>query len=168
MRTRKAGMEPDELRRMSQAIMEKLQRHPRFRAARTVLLFHSLPDEPCTHDLLEVWRGRKRLLLPVVCGSEIRLGLYQGKCGLSEGAFRIFEPVDAVGAADECIDLVVVPGVAFDARGHRLGRGRGYYDRFLGRLARRPYLLGICFSFQLLPEVPSEPHDVVMDEVLTN
>ena len=71
------------------------------------------------------------------------------------------------------IDVCLVPGVAFDAAGHRLGRGRGYYDRFLSKLyspshfpALSPLKIGVCFPFQRVAEVPSEPHDILMDEVI--
>ena len=63
------------------------------------------------------------------------------------------------------IDLALVPGMAFDAAGHRLGRGKGYYDRFLGEHPHI-YKIGVCFPFQRVAEVPSEAHDVVMDEVI--
>jgi len=167
MRHRKQAMPPEQLRTLSQQLMEQLQQHPRFRAARTVLLFHSLPDEPCTHALLDAWKDRKELWLPVVCGSELRTGRYTRREELAQGAFRISEPATTPEEQAEPIDLVVVPGVAFDAEGHRLGRGRGYYDKFLATLTPRPYLLGLCFPFQLLEAVPIDAHDVTMDEVLS-
>ena len=63
------------------------------------------------------------------------------------------------------IQLAIIPGMAFDRAWHRLGRGKGYYDRLLPKL-KKAHLLGICFPFQLLDEVPTEPHDVKMQEVL--
>ena len=67
--------------------------------------------------------------------------------------------------ADEHLDVVLIPGVAFDAAGHRLGRGRGYYDRFL---AAYPYIykIGVCFDFQKVAEVPTDEHDMLVDEVI--
>lgn len=166
IRSRKRACGADELRLLSERLMQKLRQHPRFAESRTVLLFHSLPDEPCTHALLDEYCVRKTLLLPVVCGDEMTAARYDGSGSLVTGAFGISEPSCAAAELPP-IDLVVVPGVAFDAAGHRLGRGRGYYDRFLARLPQRPYLLGICFPFQFVPAVPAEPHDVLMDEVLT-
>ena len=64
------------------------------------------------------------------------------------------------------IELVVVPGMAFDKQGHRLGRGKGYYDRLLPKLTNA-YKLGVCFPYQYIEEVPTDEHDIRMDEVLT-
>ena len=67
----------------------------------------------------------------------------------------------------ETIDLVLVPGLAFSRDRHRLGRGGGFFDRLLGGRAAQAFKLGICFSFQMVDGLPSEPHDVVMDAVVT-
>ena len=83
------------------------------------------------------------------------------------GAFGIAEPGPA---AEEClpqeIDLVVVPGVAFTADGARMGRGRGYYDRYLSQPALRATKVGVCYAHQLCDGLPTEPHDVAMDAVV--
>jgi 5,10-methenyltetrahydrofolate synthetase len=83
---------------------------------------------------------------------------------LAEGAFHILEPIGEQFADYEKIDVALVPGMAFDAAGHRLGRGKGYYDRFL---AAHPHLykIGVCFPFQHVAEVPVNEYDVCMDEV---
>ena len=85
---------------------------------------------------------------------------------LQEGAFHILEPVGEPFTDYDQIDVALVPGMAFDAAGHRLGRGKGYYDRFL---AAHPHLhkIGVCFPFQRVAEVPSEAHDIIMDEVIS-
>ncbi len=66
------------------------------------------------------------------------------------------------------LDVVVVPGLAFTPDGHRLGQGGGHFDRFLPRLAARCLRLGVCFREQLVDELPVEPHDVVVDHVVTD
>ena len=77
------------------------------------------------------------------------------------------EPVGAQIPAGEAIDVVLVPGMAFDGDGNRLGRGKGYYDRFLKTLAApRPQLIGVCFDFQKVDVVPTEPTDVKVDVVV--
>jgi 5-formyltetrahydrofolate cyclo-ligase len=78
------------------------------------------------------------------------------------------EPTGEVFSVDSYheIDLAVIPGVAFDRHGARLGRGKGYYDRLLS-LMLNAYKIGICFPFQLLEHIPSEPHDVLMNEVVS-
>lgn len=143
-----------------------LEAHPAFGAARTVLLYHSLPDEVDTHAFVEKWSGAKRVLLPVVVGNDLELRCYTGLHDLAVGAFGISEPTGELFTDYGSIDLVVVPGVAFDRLGNRLGRGRGYYDRLLPRIphARK---VGICFPFQIVDRVPAEAFDIRMDEVVS-
>lgn len=158
----------DERSRLSCQIMEKLSHHPRFVEANTVLLFHSLPDEPDTHEFIRRWDGRKRILLPVVTSSEdMVVRLYEGEGSLTEGSFHISEPAGSDFTDFSSIDLAVIPGVAFDAEGHRLGRGRGYYDRFLSAPSLHDvYKIGVCFPCQFLASVPAENHDIRMNEVI--
>ena len=83
---------------------------------------------------------------------------------LAEGAFHIMEPVGEPYTDYDKIDVVLVPGMAFDAAGHRLGRGRGYYDRFLTAHSHL-YKIGVCFPFQRVAEVPVEEHDICVDDI---
>ena len=131
-----------------------------------MLLYHSLPDEVDTHAFIRRWSARKRILLPVVKGDDLELRLYTGDDRLTEGAFHIDEPTGTAFTDYAAIDLAVIPGVAFDRRGNRLGRGKGYYDRLLPRIPTA-YKLGLCFPFQVLDQIPAEAHDIPMDEVLT-
>lgn len=170
MARRKAGCPPELRRRLSADVSAGVLASRLWAGAQTVLLYCSLPDEADTSLLLaEACRQDKRVLLPVVVGDDLSLRLYQGPASMQAGAFGILEPQGPDFPAEDYaqIDLVVVPGVAFDRAGHRLGRGRGYYDRLLPRLtsARR---MGICWDFQLLDCVPCLPHDVVMDCVVSN
>ena len=132
--------------------------------ASTLLLYYPLPDEVDVRPLIsEAHERGARVLLPVVVGDELELRVYEGESSLREGAFGIMEPTGDVFPPQRYgeIDLALVPGMAFDRGGHRLGRGKGYYDRLLPRLpnARR---IGICFPFQLLDAVPTDVHDVTM------
>ena len=133
----------------------------------TVLAYWPLPDEVDIRPLIDqlVAEG-KTVVLPKVTGDEtMELRRYASRADLEEGAFHIMEPVgDAFEAYDQ-IGFALVPGMAFDAACHRLGRGKGYYDRFL---SAHPdiYKIGVCFPFQRVAEVPSEAHDVIMDEVI--
>ena len=131
-------------------ILTALEAHPAFRAANTVLLYHSLNDEVDTHEFIQKWSNKKRILLPVVAG----------------GVYGIEEPTGEAFTDYAAIDFIVVPGVAFDAKGNRLGRGKGYYDRLLPRIPSA-YKAGICFPFQLVEEVPAESFDVRMDIIIT-
>lgn len=158
---------PQEREALSRCLCRAVQASPWWAAARTVVLYHALPDEADLSVLLrQAVREGKRVLLPVVAGDDLVLRLYKGEQSLRPGPFGIGEPVGEDFSAYEEIDLAVVPGLAFDAEGHRLGRGRGYYDRLLPRL-KRAFRLGVCFPFQRVGSVPADPHDVAMHEVLT-
>ncbi len=151
----------------SEDLMQKIEQHPRFLDARTVLLYYSLPDEVFTHQLVERWYREKEILLPVVSGDELILHRYVGKEDLREGSFGIWEPTGEPFTAYETIGFVLVPGMAFDVHGNRLGRGKGFYDRLLPKLTDA-YRLGVCFSFQYLDyEIPHDHFDCRMNEVLS-
>ncbi len=152
---------------LSAPIMRRLAVHPRFVAARTVLLYHSLPDEPNTWGFARYWSSRKRVLLPSVKGKDLELHRYAAGDSLRAGTFGIRESTGEVFTDYASIDLAVIPGVAFDADGNRLGRGGGFYDRLLARLRHYDiYKIGVCFDFQRVAHVPAEPHDIPMDEIL--
>ena len=88
---------------------------------------------------------------------------------LRAGAFGIAEPdVDAEPCEPSEIDLIVVPGTAFTQAGARMGRGRGYYDKYLSQPGFRGVKVGVCYAHQLVGELPVEPHDVFMDYVITD
>ncbi|MDR1679847.1 MAG: 5-formyltetrahydrofolate cyclo-ligase [Prevotellaceae bacterium] len=164
IRQRKFAFSADELHRKSSAILQKLEQHPLFIQAKTVLLYWSLPDEVYTHDFVERWSMQKTILLPIIIDDDIAPYLFDGKENMQSGCFSISEPATAV--CEDEINLAIVPGIAFSPQGQRLGRGKGYYDRFLADFHGKK--IGICFDFQLLPEIPVEQFDVKMDEVISN
>ena len=166
IRTIKASYSRQELEALSLSMLCALEQHPRFVEARTVLLYHSLPDEVCTHAFIDRWCAEKEIVLPTVVGDELELHLYTGPECLLPGSYGILEPSGELFTDYERITLAIIPGMAFDCIGHRLGRGKGYYDRLLPRLSHA-YKLGLCFPFQLLDEeIPHETHDFLMDAVL--
>lgn len=169
IRSRKSQHSASELAAWSRELCAQVIADGLWRSVGTVLLYHALADEVDTQVLLDsALRLGKRVLLPVVVGDDLILRRYTGSDDLQTGAYGIKEPVgDCFPQADYGqIDFVLVPGMAFDAYGHRLGRGKGYYDRLLPRL-RNAYRVGICFPFQLLDSVPSEDHDAVVSEVIS-
>jgi 5-formyltetrahydrofolate cyclo-ligase len=140
---------------------------PQWLEAQTVLLYHSLPDEVCTHALIDsALQQHKRVLLPVVVGEELELHQYTDHGALQEGAFHILEPQGPTFTDYAAIDLAVIPGVAFTTDGKRLGRGKGYYDRLLPRTTA--HRIGLCFHFQLLDDIPTTNLDATMDEIVTD
>lgn len=164
IRALKKQHSPEELLIQSEKILQKLSVHPRFLQAEKVMLYASLPDEVQTLDFIETWRNRKTIILPTVVGDDIIPVELAENVTFAEGDFHIPEPQNHPYTGD--FNLIVVPGMAFDPNGHRLGRGRGYYDRFL---AQHPdvHTIGLCFDFQLFPEIPSEPHDRNIDEIIS-
>nr|WP_309559896.1 5-formyltetrahydrofolate cyclo-ligase [Bacteroides faecis] len=151
----------------SAKILAALEAHPAFRAATTVLLYHSLKDEVDTHAFIRKWSNEKRILLPVVVGDDLELRLYTGPEDMATGTYGIEEPVGETFTDYASINFIAVPGVAFDRKGNRLGRGKGYYDRLLPRIPTA-YKAGICFPFQVVEEVPAETFDICMDIIITS
>ena len=148
----------------SSDVIAKLQQNERFRQAHTILLYSALPDEVPTLQLMNelTAQGRQVVLPRVVSDTEMELRCYTSSNDLVKGAFGIMEPVGELFTDYVSIDVAVIPGMAFDREGHRLGRGRGYYDRFLSRV---PYIykIGVCFPSRLVDHVPTDPHDIIMD-----
>ena len=179
---------PQQLEELSLPIVARLK--DRIKDAQTVVAYYPLPDEVDIRPLLdELVSAGKTVLLPKVTGdTTMELRRYTGRQNLREGAFGIMEPLEENHGDCPCdssvakimgtVPVILVPGVAFDAAGHRLGRGRGYYDRFLNTVGtvllcqdsltqkNRPSVFGVCFDFQKVPEVPTDEHDVPVDEVI--
>lgn len=154
-----------QLSAMSAELCRQVLSMPDYRNASTILLYHPLPDEVDTRILIdEAYRSGKTVVLPVVVGADLELRLYSPD-NMVEGAFGIMEPSGELFTDYGAIDVAIIPGMGFDADCHRLGRGKGYYDRLLPRLVNA-VKIGICFAFQHLGSIPVEPHDVIMDMVV--
>lgn len=165
IRQRKAAMSDEGRQAASASILKVLEALPAFSDAGIVLAYSSLPDEVDTRELLKRWGERKVIVLPVVVGERLELRKYDG-VHLKSGYRGIMEPsedAEAVSPAD--IELAIVPGMAFDDAGRRLGRGGGYYDRLLPMLGCPK--LGVCFRCQRVESVPVEECDIVVDSVLS-
>lgn len=154
----------EQLLEQSEKILAKLEQHPDFIKAERVMLYSALPDEVQTQSFLEKWHLKKQIILPTVVGDDIVPVAYGKDTAFAVGDFNILEPQNEPYQGG--FDLIVVPGIAFDRNGNRIGRGRGYYDRFLCQHldVKR---IGICFNFQLVDKVPTEPLDIRMDEVIS-
>ena len=157
------------LSELSAEICSKVLASAIWQEAGTLLVYYPLSDEVDVRTLIEAaFESGRRVLLPVVKGEELELRLYEGEASLTKGAFGIMEPTGPLFAPDNYheIELALIPGMAFDGAGHRLGRGKGFYDRLLPKLTNAR-LTGICFPFQFLDEVPAEPHDISVHEVIS-
>lgn len=172
IRNRKRQFTQAQLGELSLSVISQLRNHQKVREAHTLLLYYSLPDEVNTHEWIdELVKEGKTVLLPVVTDEEnMILREYTGKHDLSEGSYHIMEPIGKLFPEERYgeIEVGIIPGMSFDEDGHRLGRGKGYYDRFLGKTDAALYKIGICFGFQKEEKIPSESHDMTMDEVISN
>ena len=165
IRAEKKRIGKEELLQMSLPATEQIEANEQYRNANIVMLYHPLWDEVDVRPLFDrALATGKRVILPTVKGDDIIPVEITTETEWVVGDFDILEPVAE--AYDGSIDLVVVPGVAFDNNRNRLGRGKGYYDRFLVQHPNA-YRLGVCFKFQIVPEVPTEPFDFPMNEVIT-
>ena len=145
-------------------VFAQLEKTAAFMMADNILMYHSLPDELQTIKFLQKWHDRKRFFLPRVNGVNLDILPYE-ETRLELGSFHIEEPTgDDVVDVDD-IELMVIPAVAFDRKGNRLGRGKGFYDRLLS--TSKATKIGVGYEFQLFDDLPSEPHDVAMDMVIT-
>ena len=145
-------------------VFEKLEKTAAFILANRILMYHSLPDELSTHRFLDKWHDRKQFYLPRVNGVNLEILPYD-KSRLELGAFHIEEPVGDETVSAEEIELIIVPAVAYDRKGNRLGRGKGFYDRLLS--TTKATKIGVGYEFQIVDEIPVEPHDVAMDMVIS-
>lgn len=157
-----------QLHDMSAEIIRHLLALPEMKESSTVLMYYSLADEVDTHEAIDLLvRSGKTVLLPVVIGdTEMEIRQYTGPKDLRIGSFNIMEPVGKLSTDYAQMDVAVVPGMSFDLKGNRLGRGKGYYDRFLPKIPNA-YKIGICFPFQKFPSIPADKYDIRMDVVLS-
>lgn len=167
IRRQKQLFTPAQLEELSQPVIARLRE--RLADAQTIFAYYSLPDEVCTHQLLDdlVVEGKTVLLPKMLDQTTMELRRYTGRDDLREGPLHVMEPIGEPFTDYSQIDIALIPGVAFDAEGHRLGRGRGYYDRFLRTIGTVPFVrMGVCFDFQKVDSVPHDANDVSVDMVI--
>lgn len=136
--------------------------------ARTVMVFYAFGTEVPTRGLVRALHDRGvRLLLPFVAEGGMEAAEVAPGERLGPSPYGPREPMRRVAVAPSEVDAIVVPGLAFDRRGHRVGYGGGHYDRYLTRLHPKAVSIGVAFSFQVLEEVPTGPDDVPVHVVVT-
>jgi 5-formyltetrahydrofolate cyclo-ligase len=159
----------------SRRIVGQVLALPQYAGAKTALWYLGVRNEVRTENSVigELAAGRKRVAIPWCEGDHLLLFHLREMSDLEEGAFGILEPkrelrqLASRRVAPGEIDLALVPGVAFDRQGNRLGHGAGYYDRLLAELSPNACLIGLAYECQLVEAIPREPHDVSMDLVVT-
>lgn len=169
MALRKKNYSPTTLAELSNRALERIEQLDAFQSADSFAIYHAMPDEVQTADFIRKWARQKTIYLPVICGDMIELHRYNADEALKPGVFGILEPVPVLQEEKPRPDLIVIPGVAFDRRMNRMGRGKGYYDRLLIEPELRQAIrLGLCFDFQLVSEVPVSSGDIRMEWIVTD
>ena len=166
--------EEDRLRK-SEAIRKKLFSLKEFKRAKTILFYASFDGEVETLKMMkQAKKLKKTIALPIVIKTHRKIIprlIRNLRTGLCRGAYGILEPKKGCCEPLELskLDLVLVPGIAFDKRNHRLGRGLGYYDRFLRKLPARIPAIGLAFDFQVVHRLPPvQSHDVQLSRIVSN
>ncbi len=150
----------------AERVFDALSQLAAFTVAHRVLIYNSLPDELSTREFISHWEDRKQFYLPRVNGLDLDILPYS-RTRTHLGAFHIEEP-DGEDLADVGdMDLIIVPAVAFDRAGNRVGRGKGYYDRLLSRA--KAVTVGVCYDFQLLDdEIEADDFDVPVNFIVAD
>ncbi|HUY89640.1 MAG TPA: 5-formyltetrahydrofolate cyclo-ligase [Pirellulales bacterium] len=168
---RKAQENKEEL---SRTICERFVALPEYAAAQTVMFYVDVRTEVRTREYLpQVLGCGKRIVVPYCVEGELELFLLENMDELAVGMYKILEPKVELRALPEKrvdvneLDLIMVPGVAFDRTGARMGHGFGYYDKLLEHARADAPLAALAFECQLFPEIPTAPHDIFMDKIIT-
>lgn len=168
---RRAQANKDEV---SVAITDRFMELPEYLSAQTVMFYVDVRDEVRTrHALPAAIASGKRIVIPYCLDGELELFHLESMEELEVGMYKILEPrkelreVASKRLQPADLDLVMVPGVAFDRQGGRTGHGKGYYDKLLEHARPDAPLIALAFESQMFPEIPCESHDIYMDKVVT-
>ena len=149
----------------SQTLIKRISQLPQFQQAQTVMLYMPIHNEVNLKGLLDLYAGQKTLLLPVTHRHSMQAHPYAGEENMKRGKYRVVEPTTPPYKGS--IDLILVPGVAFDKQMHRLGRGGGFYDKFLRRHPQA-MKIGVGYDFQIYKKgIPHSLLDITMDAIIT-
>ena len=152
----------------SDEIRQRLLGVERVKQAKTICTFISAFKEPDTVEIIkELWEQGKKVVVPItdIESGTLSLSYINSMDDMKKGAYGILEPKTVRKADENNIDVILVPGLAFDRNGGRMGFGKGYYDRLLE--SSKAVKIGLCYDFQILEKIPTEIHDVPMNFVIT-
>ncbi len=159
---------------ISITICEKFVSLPEYAAAETVMFYLDARSEVRTrHYMPTALQSGKRIVVPYCVEDILHLFWLESMDELTIGMWKILEPPEELRQIPEKqidvkdVDLVLVPGVAFDRRGARMGHGKGYYDKLLERARPGPPFVALAFECQVFPDIPTAPHDIFMDKIIT-
>ncbi|OGX45385.1 MAG: 5-formyltetrahydrofolate cyclo-ligase [Omnitrophica WOR_2 bacterium RIFCSPLOWO2_12_FULL_51_8] len=156
--------------RQSKAIKAKLFRENFFQNAKTVMFYIAFRGEVNTEGMIKAARRLGKTVTVPVCiknRATLKPCILDDNPALKNGPYGVFQPAAEKFVRLKDLDAVIVPGLAFDKEGRRLGRGKGYYDRFLKRVPKGVATIGLAFRFQIIPFVPTLTHDVSVKKVIT-
>lgn len=170
MLERLSNQKEEERQNRSRRVKDKLFRLDIFNKVKVILFYVSFKGEVETSEMIKEARRRKKIVAVPVCDREamsLEAVLMNSGEKMQKGPYSVKEPVYKRYVPLELIDMVIVPGLAFDKDGRRLGRGKGFYDRFLKSLSPRVNKVGLAFSFQMFKQIPhSEETDMKVNKVL--
>jgi 5-formyltetrahydrofolate cyclo-ligase len=155
--------------RKSKLITHKLLRNKVFKKAKIVMFYIAFGGEVNTEEMIREAQKTGKLICVPVCRKDretMQPAILEDHAKLIKGPYGVLEPATRAHVEPKDLDLVIVPGVAFDKKGNRLGRGKGCYDRFLCSLSEKTASIGLAFDFQILPLVPTACHDVSVKQVI--
>ena len=165
---KKSALTEAEIASRSAVLAERLYETDQYRQAKSLYAYLSFNQEVRTSPIIErAWADGKRVAVPKVIGKEMVFIWLDSFDGLGEGYYGITEPIEDGPVADDETALVLMPGLAFDPEGHRVGYGGGFYDRFLEREPCHP-LVALCFDFQMFEHLDVEAHDIPVDRVISD
>ena len=156
----------DKVLELSAEVLAHLEELPAFQSAKTVLIYYPTHNEVDVLPLIKRYKKEKTFLFPVVRRRTMTACPYEGNAKMHRGKYNIPEPTTDPFTGK--IDLIILPGVGFDLYGNRLGRGGGYYDRYLSKLKRETILVGVGYDFQLIEEVPADRRDKRLHYIVTS
>jgi len=161
--------EEEERNRKSKLITAKLLRNRIFKKAKIVMFYIAFGGEVNTAEMIREAQKIGKVICVPICRKDKEImqpAILEDYATLKKGPYGVYEPATEKLVKPEDLDLVIVPGLAFDKKGNRLGRGKGYYDRFLGSLSDKTHSIGLAFDFQILPLIPTTTHDVSVKKLI--
>lgn len=166
VRQRIKALSPEERMAEARSIFDRVEMLDSFGKAQCVAAFVAMPDEVPTKEILERWlKLGKRIVVPRVEGDIMRFYDYSPD-RIVVGAYGIEEPQGNDEVAPAEIDLIIVPARAFTLAGARLGRGGGFYDKYMSLEGFSAYKVGVAFRCQIFDELPTDDHDILVDRVV--
>jgi len=161
------SLSEQEVKSKSEIIKNSIFSMREFKDSKVVMFYVSFNSEVDTHEMIKEALKSKRIAVPKVVEKEMQPSLLiDFDQMIPFGKFDILEPIELLKIELKNISLIIIPGIAFDRKGHRIGYGYGYYDKFLRKIPKA-VKIGIAFDFQIADKIPNEAHDVPLDIIVT-